>query len=237
MPRGFHWIIAAQFVSALADNALLIVTIALLAAKGLPVWWAPLLKLGFTLSYVVLAPVAGALADAVPKGRLMAWMNAIKGLACLLLLLDVHPVLAFTLAGLGAAGYAPAKYGLITELVPPRLLVRANGWIEVSVVCAALLGAGLGGYLVSSHWLDGGMSRSWQDLVAGWGLAAVATQPLGLSVAALVILYVAAGVLNRPIPVSHARYPASAIHPVALCREFWQANLCLWRDTDGVVCP
>jgi len=233
MPPGFHWVIVAQFVSALADNALLIVTIALLAAQGLPVWWAPLLKLGFTLSYVVLAPVVGALADAVPKGRLMAWMNAIKGLACLLLLLDLHPVLAFTLAGLGAAGYAPAKYGLITELVPARLLVRANGWIEVSVVCAALLGAGLGGYLVSHHWLDSGLSEAWHALATGWGLPTAATQPLGLSVAALVILYVVAGVLNGPIPASHARYPASAIHPVALCREFWRANLCLWRDADG----
>ncbi len=233
MPPGFHWIIAAQFVSALADNALLIVTMALLAAQGLPVWWAPLLKLGFTISYVVLAPVAGALADAVPKGRLMAWMNAIKGLACLLLLMDVHPVLAFTLAGLGAAGYAPAKYGLITELVPPRQLVRANGWIEVSVVCAALLGAGLGGYLVSRHWLDNGIASAWLGLVAEWRLLGVATQPLGLSVAALLLLYVVASMLNGPIPASHARYPASAIHPVTLCREFWRANLCLWRDPEG----
>ena len=233
MPPGFHWIIVVQFLSALADNALLIVTMAILAANGLPVWWAPLLKLGFTLSYVVLAPVAGALADAVPKGRLMGWMNAIKGLGCLLLLVDVHPVLAFALVGLGASAYAPAKYGLITELVPSHQLVKANGWIEVSVVCAALLGAGLGGYLVSSHWLDGGLSQSWQRLMMDWDLPALATQPLGLSVASLVFLYSVAGVLNVWVPASHARYPASAIHPLVLCRDFWRANLCLWRDPEG----
>ena len=222
MPRGFHWIIAAQFVSALADHALLIVTIAALDARGLPGWWAPLLKIGFTLSYVVLAPVAGALADAVPKGRLMAWMNAIKGLACVALMAGMNPVLAFTIAGLGAAGYAPAKYGLITELVPPRQLVAANGWIEVSVVCAALLGVGLGGYLVSPHWLGSGLA-----------LATVPDAPLLLSMATLAGLYLLAGLLNLPVPASHARYPASAIHPWALCVDFWRANLRLWRDPEG----
>ena len=241
MPAGFHWIIAAQFVSALADHALLIVTIAALEAQGLPGWWAPLLKLGFTLAYVVLAPVAGPLADAFPKGRLMAWMNAIKGVAALALLAGANPVLAFTLAGLGAAGYAPAKYGLITELVPPRQLVGANGWIEVSVVCAALLGTGLGGYLVSPHWLQGPWPRAWQQALAGWatpeGIGATVAASLGVplapSIAALAGLYLLAGLFNLPVPASHARYPAGAIHPLALCRDFWRAHLQLWRDPEG----
>lgn len=241
MPAGFHWIIAAQFVSALADHALLIVTIAALAAEGLPGWWAPLLKLGFTLAYVVLAPVAGPLADAFPKGRLMACMNAIKGVAALALLAGANPVLAFTLAGLGAAGYAPAKYGLITELVPPRQLVAANGWIEVSVVCAALLGAGLGGYLISPYWLEGTLPQAWRWAVAHWApapaagpdIAAALGAPLAPSVATLVGLYLLAGLINLPVPASRARYPASAIHPLALCRDFWQDHLRLWRDREG----
>lgn len=233
MPKGFHWIIAAQFISALADHALLIVAIALLSAQGLPGWWAPLLKLGFNASYVVLAPLMGALADAVPKGRLMGWMNTVKALATVGLLAGIHPVLAFTVAGLGAAGYAPAKYGLITELVPPRQLVRANGWIEVSVVCAALLGAGLGGYLVSASWLQGAPAQAWQALGAGTGLALLAGQPLGLSVAALAALYLLAGLFNLAVPASQARYPASAIHPIALCRDFWRAHLRLWGDREG----
>ncbi len=241
MPKGFHWIIAAQFISALADHALLIVTIAALTLQGMPGWWAPLLKLGFTLSYVVLAPVAGPLADGIVKGRLMGWMNAIKGLAALGLLFGLHPVLAFTLAGLGAAGYAPAKYGLVTELVPPRQLVRANGWIEVSVVCAALLGTGLGGLLVSAHWLGSAPALAWQEALtvphgaAAWlpaELASIAS-PLGLSLAVLVCLYLVAGLLNLWIPDSGARYPRAPIHPVALCRDFWRANLRLWGDREG----
>lgn len=240
MPAGFHWIIAAQFVSALADHALLIVTIAALDAEGLPGWWAPLLKLGFTLAYVVLAPLAGPLADAWPKGRLMGWMNAIKGVAAIALLAGANPVLAFTLAGLGAAGYAPAKYGLITELVPPGQLVRANGWIEVSVVCAALLGAGLGGYLVSPHWLEGPLAQAWEQAVArrapaimGPDLASALGAPLALSIASLIGLYLLAGLINLPVPASQARYPASALHPLALCRDFWGAHLRLWRDREG----
>jgi cation:H+ antiporter len=99
MPTGFSLLIAAQFTSALADNALLIVTMALLQEQGVPGWWAPLLKFAFTLSYVVLAPVAGPLADAMPKARLMAWMNAIKVLGVLGLLVGVHPVLAYAVVG------------------------------------------------------------------------------------------------------------------------------------------
>jgi len=145
VPAGFYLLIATQFASALADNALLIITVALLLEQGFPGWWAPMLKFGFTVFYVVLAPFVGVLADAVPKARLMAAMNGIKMLGATGLCLGVHPVACFTVVGLGAAGYAPAKYGLITERVPAALLVRANSWIEVSVVCAALLGTVLGG--------------------------------------------------------------------------------------------
>ena len=132
-PPGFVRLIAAQFLSALADHALLIVAIARLQAEGWPGWWAPVLKLGFNASYVLLAPFAGPLADAWPKARVMAWMNGVKGLGTLGLLAGVHPLPAYALVGLGAAAYAPAKYGIVTELVPPRQLVAANGCIEVSV--------------------------------------------------------------------------------------------------------
>lgn len=134
LPRGFHALIAAQFVSALADNALLIVALAWLVAEQWPAWWAPLLKFSFTIAYVVLAPGVGALADTWPKARMMMAMNAVKVLGVLSLLLHGHPLLALGLVGVGAAAYAPAKYGLVTELVGPSQLVAANGWIEVTTV-------------------------------------------------------------------------------------------------------
>lgn len=231
MPPGFHLLIAAQFTSAVADNALLIVTIAVLHAQGLPAWWAPMLKFGFTLAYVFLAPGVGALADAHPKARLMAWMNGVKFLGALALLLSAHPALAFCVVGLGAAAYAPAKYGLITELVPASRLVAANGWIEVSVVSAALFGTMLGGLLVSRLWLDlPFVSELMQglDLVPG-----MLNSPLALSIACLLGLYALAGLLNVFIPDSGARYPATAIHPQALLRSFRQANRLLWNDHAG----
>lgn len=213
MPQGFHLLIAAQFCSALADNALLIVTIALLQQQGLPGWWAPLLKFGFTLSYVLLAPFVGPLADAVPKARLMAWMNGVKLLGVLALLGGLHPVAAFTIVGLGAAAYAPAKYGLITELVGPQRLVAANGWLEVSVVCAALLGVVLGGLLVSP------------GLQTHIGLHG--------AMAALIGVYLLASLINIGVPDSGARYAPSGIRPLRLVREFWVAHGTLWRDRDG----
>lgn len=214
LPAGFRPLLAAQFCSALADNALLIVTIAWLDREGLAGWWAPLLKVGFTLSYVLLAPVVGPLADAFAKGRLMAWMNGLKIAGAVALLAGLHPVLAYAVVGLGAAAYAPAKYGLVTELVEARQLVAANGWLEVSVVCAVLLGTATGGFLVSPLWLA----------EAGG---------LGASVGAVLAVYALASLLNLGVPDSGARYPAAAVHPVALARDFRAGNALLWRDRDG----
>lgn len=232
LPRGFHPLIATQFLSALADNALLIVTIALLDERGLPPWWAPLLKLGFTLAYVLLAPFIGALADTVPKHRLMRWMNALKILGLAALMLGLHPVAAFAVVGLGAAGYAPAKYGLLTELVPPRALVAANGWLEVSVVGAALAGAVLGGVLVAPLWLDSALAQ-WLD--AAQSGAALLTQPTRYLPSLLLVLgvYAAASALNLRVPDSGARYARKSFHPLALVRDFSCQQRTLWRDADG----
>ncbi|WP_374569288.1 lysophospholipid transporter LplT [Ideonella sp.] len=231
-PPGFRWLIAAQFSSALADNALLIVTIALLQEQGLPGWWAPLLKFGFTVSYVLLAPFVGPLADAFAKARLMACMNAVKALGVLALLAGVQPVLAFVVVGFGAAAYAPCKYGLITELVPMHRLVAANGWLEVSVVGAALLGTVLGGVLVSPWWLGAAWLQAISQALAAWPVVADGSA-LAASLALLLALYGLAGLFNVGVPDSGARYPASQIHPVALVRAFWRDHKTLWRDRDG----
>ena len=221
LPRGFQALIAAQFVSALADNALLIVAIALLAAEQWPLWWAPLLKFSFTLAYVLLAPGVGVLADTWPKARMMMAMNAVKVLGVLGLALHAHPLLALSVVGVGAAAYAPAKYGLVTELVAPRQLVAANGWIEVTTVCAVLAGTALGGFLVSP----------W---VAAWARALKPDVPaLTASLWLLLCGYGLAAVLNLGIPDSGARYARSAVRPLALLRSFWRENRCLWRDREG----
>ncbi|MCV2368381.1 lysophospholipid transporter LplT [Roseateles oligotrophus] len=232
MPTGFHLLIAAQFASALADNALLIVIIARLLELNLPAWWAPMLKFGFTISYVVLAPFVGPLADALPKARLMAWMNGIKLLGVFGLALGLHPFAAFAIVGFGAAAYAPAKYGLVTELVGPQRLVMANGWLEVSVVCAALFGTVLGGLLVSP-WLLGlsGLNTAQQWLQ---GLAWLTPSRLAPSIGLLILVYGLAAALNLGVPASGARYPSSrSLHPRCLCRDFWKANRKLWADADG----
>ncbi|MBL0087414.1 MAG: lysophospholipid transporter LplT [Ideonella sp.] len=227
MPAGFHCLIAAQFASALADNALLIVMIALLDERGHPAWWAPLLKLVFTLAYVLLAPLVGPLADSGPKARLMAWMNALKMLGLGMILAGIHPLLGFAVVGVAAAAYAPAKYGLITELVGPTQLVRANAWIEVSVVLAALAGTVLGGGLVSETWRAGALATRGMDLLAGAGLPPTR---LALSLLLLWAVYLLAGLLNLGVPASGARYPGGRLQ---LGSDFWRAQCTLWRDADG----
>jgi LPLT family lysophospholipid transporter-like MFS transporter len=227
MPARFGWLVAAQFSSALGDNALLIVAIGLLAQQGLPIWWAPLLRVGFTLSYVVLAPFVGPLADAFAKGRVMTAMNLLKVLGVVLLLCGLHPVASLAVVGLGAAAYAPAKYGLVTEIVTPSSLVAANGWIEVSVVCAALLGTVLGGLLVSPWLLTG---------AAATALDAALPTPAGalaLSLLAVLLLYALSSLLNLRVPTSGARYAPSALRLRPLLIEFARSNARLWRDAEG----
>ena len=223
MPRGFHALIAAQFCSALADNALLIVCIALLLERGLPGWWAPMLKFSFTIAYVVLAPFVGALADAWPKARLMMAMNGVKVLGLLALLVGLNPLLALLIVGVGAAAYAPAKYGLVTELVPARGLVAANAWIEVTTVCAAVFGTVIGGGLVSAA-LAGWVASAWPSLPA--------------STAALVLLlalYALAALLNLAVPDSGARYAAHSVHIGDMARSFVHAQRRLWADPEGAL--
>ncbi len=226
LPRGFGLVIGAQFASALADNALLIVAIALLAQQGFAPWWAPLLKFGFMVAYVVLAPWVGPLADAFAKGRVMAAMNVVKMLGLALLALGLHPVAALAVVGLGAAAYAPAKYGLITEMAEPEALVAANGWIEISVVSAALLGAVLGGLLVSPMWLASGLA----SFCDGWDLP---PDKLTGSLAALLLIYALSSLLNAGIADSGHRQRSAAHDPLTLLREFRAANRQLWRDREG----
>jgi MFS transporter, LPLT family, lysophospholipid transporter len=223
MPPRLGSLIGAQFASALADNALLIVAIALLEQQGLPGWWSPLLKFGFMLSYVVLAPFVGPLADAFPKAGVMAAMNVVKVLGVCALLAGLHPVAALTIVGFGAAAYAPAKYGLVTELVSAEGLVAANAWLEITVVCAVLLGTVLGGLLISP-WL-----LAWSAPLQGWSGAEALTMPLLL----LLGLYALASALNLGVPDSGARYPRTALHLAELLGNFRRANGVLWRDAKG----
>src|ERR1700689_4801000 len=149
MTPAFFVIMAAQFFSSLADNALLVGAISILIELESPPWMTPLLKLFFVISYVLLAPFVGAFADSIPKGRVMFIANTIKVFGCALMLFEVHPLLSYAVVGIGAAAYAPAKYGILTEILPPEKLVYANGWIEGLTVISVILGTVLGGLLIS----------------------------------------------------------------------------------------
>src|SRR5512143_2040634 len=149
MNRGFSTILAAQFLSALADNALLFAAIALLKQVHAPSWHTPVLQQAFIISFIFLAPFVGAFADSLPKGRVMFISNGIKMAGCLAMLAGVNPLLAYALAGFGAAAYSPAKYGILTEYLPPEKLVWANSWMEGLTVAAIILGSVVGGVLVT----------------------------------------------------------------------------------------
>jgi MFS transporter, LPLT family, lysophospholipid transporter len=230
MPKGFYALILAQFASGLADNALMILGVFFLQEQGYPAWWAPLLKFFFTLSYVLLASVVGPLTDAFPKCRVMAIMNTVKLGGVVLLVLGAHPLAAFALIGMAAAVYAPAKYGLVTESVPASHLVRANAWLEVSVVMSVLLGVALGGYLM------GWSSRSGVSILSGmFGDVGMTTRALD-AFALVALIYVISALLNAGLGTMGS---AGGQHPLhgrdMRWSVFWRSNLQLWRDPLGGV--
>ena len=230
MPKGFFYLISAQFASGLADNALLILGIAFLHEQGYPGWWAPLLKFSFTLSYVFLAPLMGPLADAFSKAKLMACMNALKVVGVAFIFTGFHPMLAFAIAGMAASAYAPAKYGLVTETVPADQLVKANGWLEVTVVMAVILGTACGGLLVASKsfvWMST-LNLSFIELL-GLSLETQYAGPL----LSLIVIYSIAGLLNFGIPSVNIRYVQQSMKPIALFKNFILSNQILWQDPVG----
>ncbi len=229
MKRGFYTIMAAQFFSSLADNALLIAAIALLIEMAAPEWMRPLLKLFFTVSYVVLAPFVGAFADSMPKGRVMFVTNTIKVVGCALLFFAVHPLLAYAVVGLGAAAYSPAKYGILTELLPPDKLVAANGWIEGTTVGSIVLGTMVGGALISpmvSHVL---LSFNFPFVETG------VDSPAEAAIAVIALIYLVAAGFNLRIPDTGARYEKQHINPIRLIQDFWVCNKTLWQDKLGQI--
>lgn len=205
--KGFIPLLIAQFLSALADNALLFAAIALLAQINSPHWHQPLLLQFFVISYIILAPFVGGIADAYPKGRVMFYSNAIKFIGSLSMLLGMQPLYAYAIVGVGAAAYSPAKYGILTELLPPKELVMANGWMEGSTVFAIILGSIIGGALAQ-----------FDPLVA---------------IIIITGLYLLAAIFNRYIPALPVDHKLPKKNPLYMIKDFWHAFKVLWKDPEG----
>jgi len=205
--KGFIPLLIAQFLSALADNALLFAAIALLTQINSPHWHQPLLLQFFVISYIILAPFVGGIADAYPKGRVMFYSNAIKFIGSLSMLLGMQPLYAYAIVGVGAAAYSPAKYGILTELLPPKELVMANGWMEGSTVFAIILGSIIGGALAQ-----------FDPLVA---------------IIIITGLYLLAAIFNRYIPALPVDHKLPKKNPLYMIKDFWHAFKILWKDPEG----
>ena len=207
LSRGMIAVLVAQFLSALADNALLFAAIALLQAHAAPSWQTPLLQAAFVIAFIFMAPFVGPLADAFPKGRVMLVANTMKFGGAAAMLLGLHPLIAYNLVGLGAAAYSPAKYGILSELVGQERLVKANGLIEGSTIVAILLGA-----------------------VAGGKLAATSVTTALIVICACYLLAAGANALIPRLPIAH---PLTHFSPRVLARDFWAGVRTLMRNRDA----
>jgi MFS transporter, LPLT family, lysophospholipid transporter len=229
MKRGFYTIMAAQFFSSLADNALFVAAVELLKTSGAPKWQPAALVPMFALFYVVLAPFVGAFADAQPKGKVMFVSNAIKVVGCLLMLFGTHPLMAYAIVGLGAAAYSPAKYGILTELLPASQLVKANGWIEGLTISSIILGVLLGGQLVG-HRVSSQLLSFDLPIIT----TSIDTAPEA-AISVLIFLYAIAAWFNTRIPATGVEMRPMPRNKLELLPDFWYCNSALWRDKLGQI--
>jgi MFS family permease len=229
MKRGFFTIMAAQFFSSLADNALFVAAVQLLRSAQAPEWQQAALVPMFALFYVVLAPFVGAYADAFPKGKVMLMSNGIKIVGCLLMLFGSHPLMAYAVVGLGAAAYSPAKYGILTELLPASQLVKANGWIEGLTIASIILGVLLGGQLVGPNISPYLLSFDVPLIDTGIDTAPEA------AISVLIFVYLAAAWFNTRIPLTGVEMRPLPTRIVSLLPDFWSCNKRLWSDRLGQI--
>ncbi|AEG91224.1 lysophospholipid transporter LplT [Ramlibacter tataouinensis] len=229
MKRGFYTIMSAQFFSSLADNALFVAAVELLRSGGAAEWQRAALVPMFALFYVILAPFVGAFADALPKGRVMFVSNAIKVVGCLMMLFGAHPLLAYAVVGLGAAAYSPAKYGILTELLPASQLVKANGWIEGLTIASIILGILLGGQLVGQAIAGRMLGLDFPFLDTGIDTAPEA------AIFLLIFVYAIAAWFNTRIPHTGVEMRAMPGNLLQLVPDFWTCNARLWRDKLGQI--
>ena len=225
MVKGFYTLLIAQFLSAVADNALLFACIALLAELNAPSWHEPLLREFFVFSYIVLAPFVGPFADALPKGKVMFISNGIKFFGCVLALFGLPPLLVYGIVGIGAAAYSPAKYGILTEMLPPELLIKANAWMEGTTVAAIILGPVFGAMIAARS--------SYANLAIGIPFN-VANAPY-YGIAIITCLYLLAAWFNLYIPKLPKDHALTQRSLNFLLRDFWHAFTTLWRDPQGRV--
>lgn len=209
MAKGFYTLLIAQFLSAIADNALLFAAIALLAKLNAPSWHEPLLREFFVISYIILAPFVGPFADALPKGRVMFLSNGLKFAGCVMALIGMPPLYAYAIVGVGAAAYSPAKYGILTEMLPSHKLIKANAWMEGTTVSAIILGPVLG--------------------------ASISANNPYLGIACITVLYLLAAAFNYYIPKLPIDHQVQQKTLWFLLRDFWHAFITLWKDPQGQV--
>ena len=229
MKRGFYTIMAAQFFSSLADNALFVVAVELLRNSGAAPWQPAALVPMFALFYVVLAPFVGALADARPKGNVMLMSNSIKVIGCLMMLFGSHPLMAYAIVGLGAAAYSPAKYGILTELLPASQLVKANGWIEGLTIASIILGVLLGGQLVGVAVSSSLLSINFPVIDTG------VDTPAEAAISCLIFIYILAAWFNTRIPHTGVEMRPMPSNKLQLLPDFWRCNSALWQDKLGQI--
>lgn len=168
--RNYLYLLVSQFLGAFGDNFFLWLILGplglehqkgLISDKELGAANAIYTCLLYA-PYIFLAPVAGYLNDRFSKTRCLVFANLIKIIGVLIAMEGiVHGRfwigIGYLVIGVGACIYSPGKYGVLPEILPSKLLVKANGIIEMMTIIAVLTGFLSGAVVIDRYSLKIGL--------------------------------------------------------------------------------
>lgn len=227
-PRGFWNLMFTQFQGAFSDNALrwLVIFPVLASAtlsEGEKTGFASHASLMFAVPFLLFSTIGGWLADRFSKRSVMIGVKlgeiAIMLFATLALAWENQSLMlaGICLMGVHSTVFAPAKYGVMPEILPTSKLSAGNGILELLTFIGIILGTFAGGWLAETmvH------REMWSGLMLA-GLAAV-----GL-VASLGIAKVPAADPGKAPNFNIIGEIWSNLRIMKADRDLWRAN---WGNT------
>lgn len=155
-PRSFYLLNATQFLGALNDNVFkLLVIYLLIHVKGAAAANSVLSLAGaiFVIPFLLFSSGAGVLADRISKRTIIVITKVMEVAIMLFGMLAVSfrwefgSYTALFLMATQSAVFGPSKYGIIPELVEPKMVSKANGSMTSLTYLAIILGTFLASFI------------------------------------------------------------------------------------------
>ncbi len=154
--RSFYLLNVTQFLGALNDNLFKLLVIYLLIHLKGPGEANTVLSLAgaiFVVPFLLFSSGAGVMADRISKrtiivySKVMELVTMLFGLVAVIFSSEIGSYSALFLMATQSAIFGPSKYGIIPELVEPKMVSKANGSMASFTYLAIILGTVMASFI------------------------------------------------------------------------------------------